>query len=182
MAPSSLDDEIEALAEQIRLGEDEIALPDELLRELGLDAAQARNLFNLIQQMSIGERLKLALKGGRDARAILIRDSNKIVQRFVLENPRLTEDEVAGMVKNRNTDSEVLRYVGDNREWTRNYQIRLGLTSNPKTPIGIALGFVSGLAERDVRMLAKSKNVSSAIASKARRLLVEREKRSKPGG
>lgn len=179
MSTTPADDDIEALAEQIRQGLDDIALPDDLLRELGLDTAQARNLFNMIQQMTIGERLKLALKGGRDARAILIRDANKIVQRFVLENPRLTDDEVAAMCKNRNTDSEVLRAVGDNREWTRNYQIRLGLTSNPKTPISLALGFVSGLIERDVRQLAKSKNVSSAIASKARRLLVEREKRGK---
>lgn len=179
MSSTPAEDDIEALAEQIRQGLDDIALPDELLRELGLDTAQARNLFNMIQQMTIGERLKLALKGGRDARAILIRDANKIVQRFVLENPRLTDDEVAAMCKNRNTDSEVLRAVGDNREWTRNYQIRLGLTSNPKTPISLALGFVSGLIERDVRQLAKSKNVSSAIASKARRLLVEREKRGK---
>lgn len=179
MSSTPAEDDIEALAEQIRQGLDDIALPDELLRELGLDTAQARNLFNMIQQMTIGERLKLALKGGRDARAILIRDANKIVQRFVLENPRLTDDEVAAMCKNRNTDSEVLRAVGDNREWTRNYQIRLGLTSNPKTPISLALGFVGGLIERDVRQLAKSKNVSSAIASKARRLLVEREKRGK---
>lgn len=174
-----LDEDIEALAEQIRLGQDDIALPDELLRELGLDSAQARNLFHLIQQMSIGERLKLALKGGRDARAILIRDANKIVQRFVLQNPRLTEDEVLGMSRNRNSDSDVLRFIGDNREWTRNYQVRLALSSNAKTPISIALTFVNGLVERDLRNLSKSRNVSSAIAGKARRILMEREKKGR---
>lgn len=174
-----LDEDFEALVEQIRLGQDDISLPDELLRELGLDSEQAKNLFVLIQGMTVGEKLKLALKGGRDARQILIRDSNKMIQRFVLENPRLTEDEVAGMCRNRNTDSDILRIVGDNREWTRNYQIRLGLSQNPKTPISVALNFVGNLVERDVRMIAKSKNVSSAIAGKARRLLVEREKRGK---
>lgn len=174
-----LDDEIEALAEQIRLGQDDIDLPDDLLRELGLDSDEAKSLYNLIKQMTIGERLKLALKGGRDARMILIRDSNKLIQRFVLENPRLTEDEVSGMCKNRNTDSEVLRVVGDNREWTRNYQIRLALAQNPKTPIGIALHWVGTLVERDVRLLAKSKNVSSSVVTKARRLLLEREKRGR---
>lgn len=171
------DFDIEALAEQIRLGQDDIHLPDELLRELGLDTAQARNLFNLIQQMSIGERLKLALKGGKDARSILIRDANKLVQRFVLQNPRLTDDEVLAMCRNRNIDSDVLRVVGDNREWTRNYQIRVALASNAKTPLSIALSFVQGLIEKDIRSLAKSRNVSSAVASKARRILVEREKR-----
>jgi hypothetical protein len=173
------DDEIEALAEQIRLGQDDIDLPDDLLRELGLDSEEAKSLYNLIKQMTIGERLKLALKGGRDARMILIRDSNKLIQRFVLENPRLTEDEVSGMCKNRNTDSEVLRVVGDSREWTRNYQIRLALAQNPKTPIGIALHWVGTLVERDVRLLAKSKNVSSSVVTKARRLLLEREKRGR---
>lgn len=178
MSRALLDEDIEALAEQIRLGQDDIHLPDELLRELGLDSQEARNLFNLIQQMSVGEKLKLALKGGRDARMILIRDANKLVQRFVLENPRLSEDEVSAMCKNRNTDSEVLRVVGDNREWTRNYQIRLALAQNPKTPVGIALHAVGTLFERDVRQIAKSKNVSSAVVTKARRMLLEREKRS----
>jgi hypothetical protein len=173
------DFDIEALAEQIRLGQDEIQLPDDLLRELGLDTAQARNMFALIQQMSIGERLKLALKGGRDARAILIRDSNRLVQRFVMQNPRLTEDEVLAMCRNRNIDSDVLRIVGDNREWTKSYQVRMGLASNAKTPLAIALSFVQGLVEKDIRLLAKSRNVSSAVASKARRILVERDKRQR---
>jgi hypothetical protein len=177
--PDSDDLDIEALAEQIRLGQDQIHLPDDLLRELGLDTQQARNLFNLIQQMTIGERLKLALKGGRDARSILIRDANKLVQRFVLQNPRLTDDEVLGMCRNRNIDSDVLRVVGENRDWTKNYQIRLGLAANAKTPLVIALSFVQSLVEKDIRLLAKSRNVSSAVSSKARRILVEREKRSR---
>jgi len=174
-----VDEDLEALAEQIRLGQDDINLPEELLRELELDTAQARNLFNLIQQMNIGERLKLALKGGRDARAILIRDANKIVQRFVLQNPRLSEDEVLAVAKNRNSDSDVLRLIGENREWTRNYQVRLGLAQNAKTPIGIALNFIGALGERDLRNLSKSRNVSGAVASKARRMMMEREKRGK---
>jgi hypothetical protein len=172
-----LDEDLEILAEQIRLGQDDIALPDELLAELGLDTASARNLVKLIQTMSVGERLKLALKGGKEARAILIRDANKIVQRFVLQNPRLSEDEVLAICRNRNIDSEVLRGVADNRDWTRNYQIRLALAQNPKTPLTAALHQVNGLFERDLRTLAKSKNVSSSVASKARRMLYEREKR-----
>lgn len=174
-----LDEDLEALAEQIRSGQDDIVLPEDLLRELGLEGAQARNLFALIQQMSIAERLKLALKGGRDARAILIRDSNRIIQRFVLQNPRLSEDEVLGTCRNRNVDSELLRLVGENREWTRNYQIRLALSQNPKAPLSVALPFVGGLVERDLRVLAKNRNVSSAVSSRARRALLEREKRGR---
>jgi hypothetical protein len=174
-----LEEDLEALAEQIRLGQDSIPLPDELLRELGLDSAQTRNLYNLIQQMTIAERLKLALKGGRDARAVLIRDSNRIVQRFVLQNPRLTEDEVLACCRNRNIDSDVLRLIGDNRDWTRNYQIRLALAQNPKAPIAVSLQFVQGLVERDLRLLAKNRNVASAVASRARRIVLEREKRGK---
>jgi len=175
--PDTDDFDIEALAEQIRLGQDEIHLPEDLLRELGLDTQQARNLFNLIQQMTIGERLKLALKGGKDARSILIRDANKLVQRFVLQNPRLTDDEVLAMCRNRNIDSDVLRVVGDTKDWTKNYQIRLALAGNAKTPLSLALSFVQGLMEKDIRALAKSRNISSAVASKARRILVERERR-----
>src|SRR6185369_11456396 len=136
-----------------------------------------KSLYNQVLHMKVGEKLKLALKGNKEARAILIRDPNRLIQRFVLQNPRISEDEVLAIAKNRNLDQEILRKVGDHKHWPRNYQVRLALVTNPKTPLAIAIHFVGQLTERDLRFIAKSKNVSATVVTQARRLLFSREKK-----
>lgn len=171
------DPEIEKLAEQIQRGEDDIVVPEQLLAEPPGEDEETKSLFSRIRDMTVGERIKLALLGNREARQLLVRDSNRVVQRFVLLNPRLTEDEVVGICRNRNSDSEMLRRIADKREWARNYHIRQALVENPKTPLAIALHFVPMLVDRHIRLLAKSKNVPVAIANSARRLLVTRDRK-----
>ncbi len=168
--------ELEELAARIERGEDGIAIPEQLVVEPPGDDEETRSLYARIRQMTVGERIKLALKGNRDARVLLLRDPTRIVQRFVLQNPRITEEEILMACKNRNTDGEILRIIGSNREWLKNYPIKLALVLNPKTPLAIALHLVSSLLERDLRLLAKSKNVPVAVAASARRLVVDRER------
>jgi hypothetical protein len=166
---------LEPLVRAIEAGEDTIAVPTELLQEQPADApaaAPSQTLFAQILAMGMQEKIKLALRGNRDARGILIRDGSKMVRRFVLQNPRITDGEVATVARNRSSDEELLRLIADKREWIRNYQVRLALTTNPKTPLDISLKQVQTLGERDMRQLAKSKNVSNAIAAQARRLLL----------
>jgi hypothetical protein len=165
--------DLAALAEQIEQGQDSIAVPDELLDEAA-PRRPGRNLQAEIQAMPTGERLKLALRGNRDARTLLLRDSNRIVQRFVLQNPRITEDEVLALAKNRNIDRELLDIVCRRKEWVGNYQVRLALATNPKTPLAAAVRFVPTLLPRDLRQIAKSKNVPAAVCGMAKRLVIER--------
>ena len=73
------------------------------------------SLYNQILQMKVGEKLKLALKGNKEARTILIRDANRLIQRFVLQNPRISDDEVLAVAKNRSLDQELLRKIGEHR-------------------------------------------------------------------
>ena len=62
---------------------------------------------------------------------------------------------------------EVLRIIGTNREWTRKYPIKVNLVNNPKTPVGVAMSFLSSLLPKDLRNLSNNKNVSSVIAQAA---------------
>ncbi len=168
-------DENEAaeLARRIEAGEDGIAVPGEMLEEPEeRKAAPPPNLYAQILRMGMAEKLKLALRGNRDARMILIRDSNKLLRRFVLLNPRIGEDEVIAITRNRSADDELLRMITDRREWMRNYQVRLGIATNPKAPLVVAIKQVGTLDERDLRLIARSKNVPMAIAAQARRLLM----------
>jgi len=169
--------EANAIAESIERGDDPYVVPEEMIIERDVIAPVNKSLIAQIAAMTVGERIKLALKGNRDARALLIRDPNRLIQRFVLQNPRITDEEVIAIARNRNIDSELLHKIGEHRVWPRNYQVKLALVTNPKTPLATSIHFVNGLMERDLRFLAKSKNVAAAVVSQARRLIMLRDKR-----
>jgi len=170
--------EVEAIVEAVEAGKDDIVVPEELLVEREVEQAhlQAKSLYAEILHMPIGQKIKLALRGNKDARTILIRDTNKLIRRFVLQNPRITDGEVISVCRNRGADEEMLRIVNDKREWSRNYQVRLALVQNPRTPLPIAVKHVASLDERDVRFLSRSKNVSQTISAQCKRLLFTRQK------
>jgi hypothetical protein len=118
-----------------------------------------RSLFQKIQTMSVSEKLDLARKASKEARSILIRDSNKLVQLAVANSPKITESEILAIASNRQVNDDVLKEIAMNKEWLRNYQIRLALVNNPKTPLSIAMAQVTYLNRRDLSLLAKSKGV-----------------------
>ncbi|MEO6026503.1 MAG: hypothetical protein ABIR79_06515 [Candidatus Binatia bacterium] len=161
----------EAIAASVVAGTDGIEVPTELVEEPDKGAAVEKSLLQKLQEMPVGAKIKLALRGNRETRMLLLRDANRMIRRFVLQNPRLGDDEIIAICKNRSADEELLRIIADSREWTKNYQVRISLTSNPKTPLVLALRFVSGLPDRDIRMLAKSKNVSQTVAAAAKRIV-----------
>jgi hypothetical protein len=159
---------------RIEAGEDGIAVPAELVEEPEERKATslAGSLYAQIPRMTMAEKLKLALRGNRDARQILIRDGSKLIRRLVLMNPRMTDSEVIAVTRNKSADEELLRMITERREWMRNYQVRLGLATNPKAALVLALKQVGTLDERDMRLIAKSKNVPAAVAAQARRILM----------
>ena len=127
-----------------------------------------------IQSLPMAEKIKLAMTGDKEARGILIKDSNKQVQDAVLENQRLTDHEIVAIVTSRITSEEILRKVADNRNWVKYYQVRLGLVSNPKTPLPISLKLLDTLMLADLKRLAKSKGISNVIATAANRLAIRK--------
>jgi hypothetical protein len=166
------EEDLAALAEDIQAGRDTIAVPEELVADRR--EPPGRNLLAQLREMTLGERLKLALKGNRDARTLLLRDANRMVQRFVLQNPRISDEEIIALAKNRNIDAELLDGICRRKEWISNYQVRLALTTNPKTPLTMAVRFVPTLLPRDLRALAKSKNVPAAVNGLAKRIVIDR--------
>lgn len=163
-----------AIAEAVVAGTDGIAVPEALVEDPGAGKGVEPSLLLQLQTMTVSQKIKLALRGNREARMLLIRDANKMIRRFVLQNPRVGDEEIIAICKNRSADDELLRMIGDSREWTKNYQVRLSLVTNPKTPLVYALRFLSGLVDRDIRMLAKSKNVSATVSAQAKRIVATR--------
>lgn len=140
------------------------------------DEELSSNLYAAIQKMSVTQKVKLARVGGKEARTLLIRDRNKVVSASVMSSPKLTDTEVVAIAKSRNVSDEILRMIARNREWTKNYQVRSGLATNPKCPQSEAIKFLNYLQEKELRTIMKSKDVPSAIASHARRILSKKGK------
>lgn len=126
--------------------------------------------------MGVAEKIKVALTGDKEWRALLINDTNKLVSSAVLKNPRITEGEVLALARNRSTGDELIRLIMLNREWMKSYAIKQALVCHPRTPVGQALRFMSILSEKDLKSLAKSREVSPVLVNQARRMLLGKQR------
>lgn len=140
-----------------------------------------RSAYRKIITLNAAQRAILAMKGGREERMILIRDTNKVVAMSVLKNPRLPEGDVESISAMRNVTEDVLRGVGTNREWTKNYTVVLNLVRNPRTPPGISTNFITRLQNRDLKFLSRDKNVPEIIRRMSKRTLDQRTQRAGAG-
>lgn len=143
----------------------------EALKKEGNKEADEGNIYKAIKEMSMGQKIKLALSGNKSSRELLVKDANKIISLAVLKNPRISEDEVMKVANTKGTPEDLLRQIARNKEWIKNYSIKMGMISNPKTPLAISIKLIDTLYENDLHKIAKSKNVPSALASTARRKL-----------
>jgi hypothetical protein len=125
-----------------------------------------------VAKMGFTERLKAAMKGSREVRAILIRDPNRLISTSVLSSPKVNEQEVESFARMASVSEDVLRIIGANRTWMRNYGIVVGLTRNPKTPLALSMNLMSRLNERDLTMLSTDRNVPDPLRIAARRKVV----------
>jgi len=130
---------------------------------------RVQSMFQRIQKMRVGERIQLAIRGSRDIRSILLRDSSREVMLTVLDNPKITESEIEILAKQRTTPDEVLRVIAKKKDWLRNYSIMFSLVTNPKTPVGIALQNINALKYKDLLPLEKNRNLPEAIRAAIKR-------------
>jgi hypothetical protein len=124
-------------------------------------------LLQRVGRMTASERVKAAFTGGREERAILIRDGARVVQNAVLSSPKLTDPEVELFAGAKNVGDNVLREIARNRRFMRNYSVIRNLVQNPKTPLDIALPLVKMLMVFDLKSLQRSRNVSETIRNLA---------------
>ncbi|MBX3298212.1 MAG: hypothetical protein KF736_01970 [Acidobacteria bacterium] len=134
-------------------------------------AAERISMLNRIIKMGVKDRVKLGMKGDREARNILIRDPNKLVSSAVINNPRITEQEVERISQMKSVSEDILRQIAMNRQWGRVYNIQLNLAKNPRTPIGNSMSIMNRLQLRDLLGLQKDRNVPEAVRRHALRLV-----------
>ncbi|MBM4311724.1 MAG: hypothetical protein FJ119_12370 [Deltaproteobacteria bacterium] len=128
----------------------------------------------MVLRMDVSDKIKLALIGNKEARSLLIKESNKVVVKNVLENPRLTDDEVIAYAGNKNLSGEVARIISAKKQFLKSYKIRCALVRNPKTPVPAVIKLMPTLTEHELKDLARSTAVTGIVKTTARRLLTQR--------
>ena len=155
------------------------AIVRKILGELSTDEEEINgeriSMINRILRMGMKDRVKLAMKGDREARNILIRDPNRIVSQAVVNNPRITEQEIEKIAAMRAVPEDVLRLIAINRNWTRKYSVIHTLARNPRTPLSNTMSILTRLQMRDLIALSKNRNVSDNVRRQALRLSVMRK-------
>lgn len=134
------------------------------------DSLRRETLLQQISKMNVSQRVQFAMKGGADARRTLIRDSNKVVQRAVLQSPRLTDQEVEAFASMANLTDEILRLIAGNRVFRKNYVVVKNLLNNGKTPLDVSLKLLPMINPTDLKRLAMNKNIPETLRTSALKL------------
>jgi hypothetical protein len=132
-------------------------------------------LYAIIAQLTVTQKIRRAMLGTAAERMLLVRDPNRLVAQAAVKSPMMRENEAAQISASRAVGEEVLRTIAQNREFVRHYQVKLNLVSNPRTPFTFASRLMPHIREHDVRSLAKSKNVSGAIALAAKQQILRKQ-------
>lgn len=159
--------------------EDMVNPPEEMFTEEERKSKKVISAYNKIMRLNVPEKIKLAILGTREERAILIRDYNKQVSQAVLKSPKLTAVDVQVISTFRQVDSDVLQGIANTKKWLKDYGIVMNLVRNPKTPQGTALHLLNRVTMTDLKILKMNKNVPEIVRRTAQRMIVERSSSSK---
>jgi len=182
-----------ALANSTSVTTDQKHLLQELLSDAPLDeaavaeaAAEAepdpvkrQTLLQRLSKMTVAQRVQFAIKGGSEARRVLIRDTNKVVQRAVLQSPRLTDQEVEQFASMSTLTDEILRLIAGNRVFRKNYSVVRNLMNNPKTPLDVSLHMLPLMNAVDLKRLTSNKNIPETLRTTAQKLNRQRQETKK---
>lgn len=155
------EDQLAGLLARTKRGDTTTAAPDE---------KEKLSLLQRIGSMRVGERIKLAVRGNREERMVLIRDRSKLVSLAVLESPKVNDSEMETFASMKNIQETVLRTIATKRKCIKNYGVVRALVNNPKTPLDVALPLLQHLLIKDLRSLTINKNVNETARKTALRL------------
>lgn len=148
-----------------------------------LSQAQAMRAFDRDQEpwvdremraLSLGHRKQLARGMNRDRLARLLSDPDPAVLKHLLDNPRITEQEVLVAASRRPVRAQVLEEIFRSRRWAPNRRIRRALALNPYAPPALASAALALLTLPDLREVARDQQLSAEVLAQARRLIAHR--------
>jgi hypothetical protein len=163
----------ETLDEGAALAFDPNAEDTHVLSEEGEEQVAAKfvPLYARVGLMTTAQKIRIALVGDAAERLLLMRDSNRLVAGAAIRSPLIQDPEVVRASASRVVSEEVLRAISLNKDWVQNYQVKVNLVMNPRTPFPMAVRLVPYLREHELKSISKSKNVTGPIAQAAKQQL-----------
>lgn len=131
---------------------------------------ETRPLAERLSEMSVGQKIQLAMNGDREARILLLRDQNKTLHSFVLKNVRIQLEEVQFAARLPTLAPDALKFISENLQWMATPSILIGLVRNPTTPIPVALKLIPRVPLSELRAIAKG-GARLPLVQAARRLI-----------
>ena len=136
--------------------------------------AKPKKGYALIQSLNVAQKIRLALLGSQSDRAMLVKDSNKVVARAAIRSPAVSVSEALLYARNHSLNAGIIEYIARNRKWMQNYRLKVQIVLNPKTPVNISLNALSTLRPAELRAVSQSHNVSGVLSQKAKDLIKKR--------
>ena len=127
-------------------------------------------------ELKIFEKIRLATIGNAYCRQVLIRDTNRLVAMSVVRSPSISDMEIVAAASNRAVCDDVIRFIANSREHTKDYAVKQALVNNPKCPLASSLRLLSFLRPDDLKSISRSRNVPGTLATAAKKLLQTRDK------
>jgi hypothetical protein len=118
------------------------------------------------------EKIHMALYGSRDERNAILRDRDRTLHPFVLKNPQLNSDDVVAIAKNAQMTPDLLKLIGERKDWVQRPAVALALARNPKTPPELAVRTLEFIPLDALRQLAKGTGVLPHVAQAARKKVI----------
>lgn len=120
------------------------------------------------------KKIELALSAREEELPRFLHDVSPNVVRAVLQNSRLTEDDVLVIATRKNLPADIFEQIAKDKRWRESYPIRLALAKNPKTPISVSLSIVRYLRFFDVEELTRCRFLPLAFRHKVEMIVIER--------
>jgi hypothetical protein len=139
------------------------------------DEGASKDVVNRLAALSVAQRIRVAMRGTREERLYLVRDTNRLVSTAVLKSPKTNEADAEAIANMKSVSEEVLRAVAQRREWMKKYSLMSAIVRNPRSPIDVTLALVPRLSQRDQTTLSVDRNVPEAVRVTAKRAVQRRQ-------
>jgi hypothetical protein len=152
-------------------------IPSQSLDEFGVAEQKRLTVLQRVSKLNVGQRIKLGFIGGKEERALLIRDTARLVQNAVLNSPKLSDAEAESFAASKNLQENVFREIARQRRFLKLYAVVRNLANNPRCPLDVSLTLVKSLMVYDLKSLRHNKNVPDTIRKVAQKLYLEKASR-----
>jgi hypothetical protein len=124
--------------------------------EVQQDVRKRTSLYDQIRTLERTQKVLLALRGGMEARLILLKSYDPMIYYYLTKNPKISAEEIVEIAKSDLMTPPTADIISRNREWMKNERVKFHLVMNRKTPHGLALHVLGLLGNRSLKEIAKT--------------------------